>query len=207
MDLLSKLDSFETPNKAIEAFKDDKHVLEALLVLAGRGDADFTVKHRLAGKLRVLVCKSSVDCKKILIAKERSDNAEVCETCRSAMNNAERSVYRKADVTRTAPNSSVPITSLDSTERKERMANRRDEKKKDKRTIVRLTKEINALKKNLTNLTLHFDGSQGNTHLDTSADGLREETRHDIDSEERAEADHQIFMSDTRTIFKDISKN
>ena len=152
--LVEKLDQIDNRHRAETAFKEDPNVLESLSILDRRGAVDFTITHGKE-KIRVIICHSN-DCQEVLIVNKRSDNLLHCERCRCAEKDSRRSkeLRQKNGDKRTAFDSKTPFSCLDPDEKKTKLSNIREREKKNKRTIKKLTKEKENLKRNMTQLTL-----------------------------------------------------
>ena len=113
--------------EAVEAFQKDSTVLDALIVLARKSEADITIELN-QGTYRIYLCGSD-DCEQILVKQQRESNAFYCNVCDQKHRNAER-----AEATReakhhsmVAANSRTKFSALPPDMQNERLQNRRIE--------------------------------------------------------------------------------
>ena len=80
-------------NEALKVMKENGDVLEGMLVLAQRKQADVNVKHA-SHTYRIYQCQDTT-CKEILISSKRSDNAAYCGVCKSKNGSIKRAPERR----------------------------------------------------------------------------------------------------------------
>ena len=74
-----ELGKHENKNDVFKAFTSDDGVKEAMIILAGRGDADIEVQLNSVDH-RIYVCES-FDCNYLVVKEKRDHNSDYCDPC------------------------------------------------------------------------------------------------------------------------------
>ena len=120
--------------------KENEDVLEGMLVLAQRKEADINVKHA-SHTYRIYQCQDTT-CREILISSKRSDNAAYCGVCKSKNGSIKRALKRRNECydEQIAANSKTPFYVLTDEQKQARHANNHQVKKQKTKQILRLKK-------------------------------------------------------------------